>query len=212
MKPIYLLLLLLAGSTFDAFAQQSIQGKVIDDKGAPLEGVTVTIKGAKNTVTTNSQGSFEIRTNSSGRTILTFSYSGFKTAEVSTNGSAPVSVRMEMKENRLDDVIVIGYGTRHQKDLAGSVSSISSKDFNPGRVLSPQQSIQGKVPGVNISQNSGKPGGSNTIRIRGGTSLTGSNDPLYVIDGVPISNTAGVGQANIPGNGTDVFDQSLPIL
>jgi iron complex outermembrane receptor protein len=84
---------------------------------------------------------------------------------------------------------------------------VTNKEFNNGVVLSPQQSIQGKVSGVNITQNSGKPGGSNTVRIRGGTSLTSTNDPLYVIDGVPISNSAGVAQANIRGNGTDVFDQ-----
>ncbi|MBD0350676.1 MAG: SusC/RagA family TonB-linked outer membrane protein, partial [Flavisolibacter sp.] len=207
MKRICIILLLLAGSAYAAFAQQQIQGKVTDDKGAPLEGVSVTIKGTNNGVTTSNDGSFVLKTNSSGKTVLIISYSGYKTIEVTSKGSTPLSVKMELGENKLEDVVVIGYGTRRQKDLTGSVSAVTSKDFNQGAVLSPQQAIQGKVTGVNISQNSGKPGGSNTIRIRGGTSLTGSNDPLYVIDGVPISNTAGVGQANIRGNGTDVFDQ-----
>lgn len=207
MKKICILLLFLVGSRFAAFAQQQIRGKVTDDKGVPLEGVSVTIKGTNTGVSTNNDGTFVIKTNSSGKTILTFSSTNYKTTQLSANGSTRLLVKMEVGDNKLDDVVVIGYGTRRQKDLTGAVSAVSSKDFNQGLVLSPQQSIQGKVTGVNIAQNSGKPGGSNTIRIRGGTSLTGSNDPLYVIDGVPISNSAGVGQANISGNGTDVFDQ-----
>lgn len=207
MKRIFILLLFLAGSTLAAFAQRQIQGIVTDEKGTPLAGVSVSVKGTKKGVTTNNDGSFAIGTNKPGSAILTFSYSGHKTIDVTADGAAPLTVRMEAGENRLEDVVVIGYGTRRQKDLTGAVSAVTSKEFNQGAVLSPQQAIQGKVTGVAISQNSGKPGGSNTVRIRGGTSLTGSNDPLYVIDGVPISNTAGVGQANIRGNGTDIFDQ-----
>jgi TonB-dependent starch-binding outer membrane protein SusC len=214
MKRILIILLFWAGGALAAFAQQQIQGKVTDDKGRPLESVSVTIKGTNNGATTNNDGSFVIKTNISGKTGLTFSYTGYKTIEVSSNGSTPLSVKLEIGENKLEDVVVVGYGTRRQKDVTGSISSVTSKDFNQGAVLSPQQAIQGKVTGVNISQNSGKPGGSNTIRIRGGTSLTGSNDPLYVIDGIPISSTAGVAQANIRGNGTDVFDQepSNPLM
>jgi TonB-linked SusC/RagA family outer membrane protein len=214
MKRLCILLLLLAGSTFAAFAQQQVRGTVSDDKGAPLEGVSVTIKGATNGVTTNNDGSFVINANSSGKTTLTFSFTGYKTMEVTADGAVPLSVKMESGENRLNDVVVVGYGTQRQKDVTGAVAAISNKDFNSGQVLSPQQSIQGKVTGVNISQNSGKPGGSNTIRIRGGTSLTGSNDPLYVIDGVPISNTAGVAQANVNTYSTNTFDQepSNPLM
>jgi iron complex outermembrane receptor protein len=207
MKRMFILLLFLAGSTLAAFAQRQIQGTVTDDKGTPLAGVSVAVQGTKNGVTTNTDGSFTIGTNKSGKVALTFSYSGYKTVEITADGASPLSVKMVAGENKLEDVVVIGYGTRRQKDLTGAVAAVSNKDFNQGAVLSPQQAIQGKVTGVAISQNSGKPGGSNTVRIRGGTSLTGSNDPLYVIDGVPISNTAGVGQANIRGNGTDVFDQ-----
>ena len=94
-----------------------------------------------------------------------------------------------------------------KSDLTGSVSSITSDNFKLGTDLTPQQLMQGAFSGVNISQNSGKPGGSNTIRVRGGTSITASNDPLYVIDGVPISTSAGVNQSNIGSSTTDFFDQ-----
>ncbi len=207
MKRICIILLFLVAGTIAAFSQQQVRGTVTDNKDTPLEGVSVTIKGANNGVTTNTDGTFVITTSSSGKTILNFSFTGYKTVEVTTDGLTPLAVKLELGDNRLNDVVVVGYGTQRQKDLTGAVATVSSKDFNKGQVLSPQQSIQGKITGVNISQNSGKPGGSNTIRIRGGTSLTGSNDPLYVIDGVPISNTAGVSQANIGSYGTDIFDQ-----
>lgn len=107
----------------------------------------------------------------------------------------------------LEEVVVVGYGTMKKSDLTGSVSSITSDNFKLGTDLTPQQLMQGAFSGVNISQNSGKPGGSNTIRVRGGTSITASNDPLYVIDGVPISTSAGVNQSNIGSSTTDFFDQ-----
>ncbi|MBD0365343.1 MAG: carboxypeptidase-like regulatory domain-containing protein, partial [Flavisolibacter sp.] len=138
MKRICIILLLLAGSAYAAFAQQQIQGKVTDDKGAPLEGVSVTVKGTNNGVTTSNDGSFVLKTNSSGKTVLIISYSGYKTIEVTSKGSTPLSVKMELGENKLEDVVVIGYGTRRQKDLTGSVSAVTSKDFNQGAVLSPQ--------------------------------------------------------------------------
>jgi iron complex outermembrane receptor protein len=189
-----------------SFAQQSITGKVTDDKGNPLESVSVLVKGTGKGTQTDKSGDFTLSVN--GNATLVFSYTGYINAEVSTDGKKPVSVALQSTANNLNNVIVVGYGTQKQKDLTGAISAISNKNFNQGQLLSAQQSIQGKVTGVNISQNSGKPGGSNTIRIRGGTSLTQSNDPLYVIDGVPISSTAGVGQANINGyTSTAIFDE-----
>lgn len=191
-----------------SFAQQNISGKVLDDKGNPLQSVSVFIKNTSTGTQTNESGSFSITADNAGPVVLTFTFTGYVPREVSTDGKTPITVALQSAENNLNNVIVVGYGTQKQKDLTGSVAAISNKDFNQGVILSPQQSIQGKVTGVNISQNSGKPGGSNTIRVRGGTSLTQSNDPLYVIDGVPISSTAGVGQANINGyTTTAIFDQ-----
>ncbi len=187
-----------------SFAQQNITGKVTDEKGDPLESVSVLVKGTNRGTQTDKSGNFTLPV--SGNATLAFSFTGYISAEVNTDGKTSVSVTLQSTANNLNNVIVIGYGTQKQKDLTGAVSAISNKDFNQGQLLSAQQSIQGKVTGVNISQNSGKPGGSNTIRIRGGTSLTQSNDPLYVIDGVPISSTAGVGQANINSYSTNIFD------
>ncbi|MES2647450.1 MAG: TonB-dependent receptor [Bacteroidota bacterium] len=190
---------------FAAPADEKVTGIVTDEAGLPLENVSVSIKNGAG-VSTDKTGRYTI-TVPSDKTILTFSFVGYTSEELEAGNSGQLNVSLKTITNKLNDVIVVGYGTQRQKDLTGAVSTISSKGFNRGPVMSPQQAIQGKLAGVNISQNSGKPGGSNTIRIRGGTSLTGSNDPLYVIDGVPISTSAGVAQANIRGNGTDVFDQ-----
>lgn len=183
-----------------------ITGKIANDRGEALAGATVAEKGAeKNIVTSREDGSFSITVADANATLI-ISFVGYATKEVKAT-SAQMNIVLSPAASQEVDIVVIGYGTSRNKDLTGSVSAVGNKDFNAGSVLSPQQAIQGKVSGVNISQNSGKPGGSNTVRIRGGTSLTGSNDPLYVIDGIPISNSAGVAQANIRGNGTDFFDQ-----
>lgn len=186
-------------------AAVTVTGKVANNRGEVLPGATITEKALpKNVVTAGDDGSFSI-TVPDANSILVVSFVGYTSKEVRAgNGSLNIILSSASQEM---DVVVVGYGTQRNRDVTGSVSAVSNKDFNQGVVLSPQQAIQGKLAGVNISQNSGKPGASNTIRIRGGTSLTGNNDPLYVIDGVPISTTAGVSQANIRANGTDVFDQ-----
>ena len=185
---------------------QVITGVVSDEAGAALANVTVTVKDSKTGTSTDKEGKYSIAV-PAGKMTLTFSFVGYTDQEIAIGSQKQINAVLKLNTNSLNEVVVVGYGTQKQKDVTGAVSSITSKNFNQGPILSPQQSIQGKLAGVNISQNSGKPGGSNSIRIRGGTSLTGSNDPLYVIDGVPISTSAGVAQANIRGNGTDVFDQ-----
>lgn len=198
-------------------ASGEVKGIVRGAKNEPLAGVSVVIRNAKTNFTsgtkTDSTGVFTfMHVPSGGPYNFNLSMIGYETQTLSgysVKEGTTFSLSVTMKETAatLEQIMVVGYGTQKQKDLTGSVSAVTNKNFNQGAVLSPQQAIQGKLPGVNISQNSGKPGGSNTIRIRGGTSLTGSNDPLYVIDGVPISSSAGVAQANIRGNGTDVFDE-----
>ena len=182
-----------------------VSGKVTGDTGQPLPGITVKVKNAAATTITDASGNYKI-TVPDGATLV-FSSVGYEPVEIAVNGRNTISVSLKTENTGLNEVVVVGYGTQRQKDLTGAVSSLTAENFNKGVQLSPQQLLQGKVAGVNISQNSGKPGASNTVRIRGGTSLTGSNDPLYVIDGVPISTTAGLGSASIRGNGTDVFDQ-----
>ncbi|WP_164972688.1 TonB-dependent receptor [Lacibacter luteus] len=183
-----------------------VKGKVLNEKGEPVSSASVTVKGSNVGTTTNAEGEFSLSV-PDGKKILIISSVGYHDEEVNIGNGGTLTVTLKLKPVTTEEIVVVGYGTQRQKDLTGAVSAISSKDFNEGMVLSPQQSIQGKISGVNISTNSGKPGGSNTVRVRGGTSLTSSNDPLYVIDGVPISNSAGVGQANINNYGIDVFDQ-----
>ncbi|MEO6730333.1 MAG: TonB-dependent receptor [Ferruginibacter sp.] len=183
-----------------------VKGRIVNERSEPLAAVSVKIKNTQVGTTTNSDGYFELNVPDE-KTVLEFSYVGYTGKTAVAGKSGQLNIVLSVENKNLSDVVVVGYGTQRQRDITGSVSAISSKDFNPGIVLSPQQSIQGKLAGVNISQNSGKPGGSNTVRIRGGTSITSSNDPLYVIDGVPISNSAGVAQANINNYGIDIFDE-----
>ncbi len=190
-----------------AMAQRTtVKGKITHEDGSPMPGVSVQEKLTKVGVSSDNNGAYSINV-STPNSVLIVSYVGFATQEIPVNNKSVIDIKMVAANTKLNEVVVVGYGTQRQKDVTGSVASLSAKDFNQGPILSPQQAMQGKIAGVNISQNSGKPGASNTVRVRGGTSLTGSSDPLYVIDGVPISTTAGVGQANIRGNGTDVFDQ-----
>ena len=183
-----------------------VKGKIVNDKGEPLAGVSIRIRNSNIGTATDNDGLFQLSVPDESA-VLEITYVGYNRKTVTVGKNKAIDVALTLEDKKLEDVVVIGYGTQRQKDLTGSVSAVTNKDFNQGVVLSPQQSIQGKLAGVNISQNSGKPGGSNTVRIRGGTSLTSSNDPLYVIDGVPISNSAGVGQANINNYGIDIFDQ-----
>ena len=183
-----------------------IKGRVLNEKGEPIAGVSVKIKNSTSGTETDVNGNFQIEV-ADQNAILELSYVGYKSIFAAVKNSTRLNLSLSLDDRKLTDIVVVGYGTQKKKDITGSVSVLTNKDFNQGPLLSVQQSIQGKLPGVNISQNSGKPGGSNTVRIRGGTSLTSSNDPLYVIDGVPISNSAGVGQANINNYGIDVFDE-----
>ena len=184
---------------------QSVSGNVKNESGELLPGVTVIVKGTTNGTVTDFDGNYQIAEVPSDATLV-FSFIGMKTLEIPIAGKSQINVTMQEESIGLDEVVAIGYGTMKKSDLTGSVSSVGSDDFNKGPQLTTQQLIQGKISGVNISQNSGKPGGSNTIRIRGGTSIGASNDPLYVIDGVPIS-TSDVGKSNIGFYATNIFDQ-----
>lgn len=187
--------------------KRTVSGIVTDSKNEPLIGVNVTIKNASTTGTiTDIDGKYSLEI-PSGNSVLVFSYIGYSTQEVKVSNRSVVDIVLKDDMQALEEVVVVGYGTMKKSDLTGSVSSITSDNFKLGTDLTPQLLMQGAFSGVNISQNSGKPGGSNTIRVRGGTSITASNDPLYVIDGVPISTSAGVNQSNIGSSTTDFFDQ-----
>lgn len=161
-----------------------VSGTVTDESGAPMLGVTVVVSGTTTGVSTGPDGKFEINAPVSG--TLTFSYLGYQAQTRAIDASGRLNVQMQPDAQAISDVVVIGYGTTTKKDLTGSVSTVSSKDFNAGLIASPEQLINGKVSGVQIMSSSGSPTSGSTIRIRGGASLNASNDPLIVLDGVPL--------------------------
>jgi len=194
----YVFLLLFIFSAASVFAQSgSISGKVVDEANQPLPGATVTVKGTQHGVGTDVNGNYRL-TNVSGTVTLQISFVGYRTSEktVSVSGNVTVNVNLTPVPNDLNEVVVIGYGSEKKKDLTGSISTVTEKDFNTGDVTTPEQLIQGKVAGVSIISNDGSPGGGSQILIRGGASVNGSNQPLIVIDGVPLSNDAISGAAN----------------
>ena len=162
----------------------TVSGTVTDEAGLPLIGLTVIETGTSNGATADIDGRYQhyVSANSS----LTFSYLGYETIVTLVEGRARIDVQLKPDTEFISDAIVIGYGTTAKKDLTGSVSAVSSKDFNNGLISSPEQLINGKVAGVQIMTSSGSPTSGSTIRIRGGASLNASNDPLIVLDGIPL--------------------------
>lgn len=184
---------------FMAFANAQdkvVTGKVTDSKdGTPLIGVTVMVKGTTRGAQTAADGSFRLSVPANATTLVISSL-GYTTQEVAI-GSGTVNVSLVAGAGaNLNEVVVIGYGTQRKKDLTGSVVSVTEKDFQQGLVTSPEQLIAGKVAGVQITSNNGAPGEGSRIRIRGGASLNASNDPLIVIDGVPITSGGLPGSSN----------------
>jgi iron complex outermembrane receptor protein len=181
---------------FGANAQnRTITGTVISKDGTPLANASVIVVGQKTGVSTSGDGSFSISV-PPGAKQLQVSYVGSVTQTVDISSASNVTVVMTNTAQALTDVVVIGYGTSQKKDLTGSVSQINAKDFQSGQITSPEGLIAGKVPGVSIISGGGAPGSGSTIRIRGSASLNASNDPLIVIDGVPLDNGGISGAAN----------------
>lgn len=183
-RSLFLAILLLLILPLAVHAQtKKVSGIVTDETNEPLIGVTIVVPETTVGVTTDIDGRYTI-TLPDGKNQISFSFLGCETQTLTVT-SATINVKMMPQANMLTDVVVIGYGTVRKSDLTGSVSNISSKDFNAG-VSSPEQLINGKVSGVQIMSNSGSPTAGSTIRIRGGASLNASNDPLIVLDGVPL--------------------------
>lgn len=181
-----------------SFAQnRNITGKITDSKdGTNLQGVTVSIKGTRTAVQTQADGTYTISVPADATTLV-FSSVGFATQEILIEGKTSVDVSLVISNASLGEVVVVAYGTRRRGDLTGAVTSVSSKDFQKGNINSPEQLLQGKVAGLQITSGGGSAGGGSRIRIRGGASLTASNDPLIVIDGVPVEGNGVSGSANL---------------
>jgi len=166
-----------------AMAQDiTIKGEVRDQKGLPLPGVSVKVKGTSQGAMTGANGSFLLKAPADG--TLTFSFIGYKTAEQAIAGKTTLNVTLADDNNQLNEVVVVGYGTQTKKDLTSAIVSVSSKDIENQPITNAVQAIQGKAAGVQVSSQSGKPGAGITVSIRGNTSILASNSPLYVIDGV----------------------------
>ena len=194
-KTLVVLLFAFIGISVSA-QDRTVTGKVTDAKdGAPLVAASVTVKGSTNGTATAKDGTFTLKV-ASNVTTLVISYLNYTTKEVVLDSRNTVNVALSQTSDLLNEVVVIGYGSVRKKDLTGSVSTVSAKDFNTGAISTPEQLIAGKVAGVSIISNSGAPGSGSTIRIRGGASLNASNDPLIVIDGMPIDGGGISGQAN----------------
>ncbi|MDV7188557.1 SusC/RagA family TonB-linked outer membrane protein [Lutibacter sp. TH_r2] len=177
------------------FAQQTVKGKVTEATSSDgLPGVDILIKGTTRGASTDFDGNYVLENVKTGD-ILVVSYLGFKTQEITVN-STTINIMLVEDTESLDEVIVIGYGTTTIKDATGAVSAITEDDFNQGNIVSPASLITGRVAGVNVTTD-GTPGGGSAIRIRGGASLGASNDPLIVIDGLPISNSTAGGSRSI---------------
>lgn len=178
------------------FAQMTVQGTVTDQTyGEPLPGVNIKIQGTSQGASTDFDGNYVINKVQNGQ-VLEFSFIGYKTQYV-TVSSSTINVVMQESAEALEEVVVIGYGTAKKEDLTGSVNMVTAKDFNKGAVVSTQELITGKIAGVSVTSPDGAPGGSGAINIRGLSSLSLTNDPLYVIDGFPIENNGVGGSRNV---------------
>ena len=168
-----------------AFSQTKvITGTVSDATNAPIQGASVTPKGSKGGTTTGVDGSFTITVPENVNTLVVSSV-GFVRQEVSITGST-VTVSLQNSNESLNDVVVTGYSTARRREITGSIASVQAKDFNKGVVSSPDQLLQGKVAGLEITNNNGQPGNATTVKIRGNNSIRAGSSPLYVIDGVPL--------------------------
>ncbi|MBE7176848.1 MAG: TonB-dependent receptor [Mucilaginibacter polytrichastri] len=170
-----------------ALAQnKTITGKITDKAdGSPLVGVSVTVKGSSTGTVTDAEGQFKIGVPENA-TALVVTYVGYTRTEVQINGRSSINVQLTGEATSLNEVVVVGYGTQKAKDVTGALTSIGTKDFNKGVINSPEQLLQGRVSGVQVTPASGEPGAGVNIRIRGTSSIRAGNNPLFVVDGVPL--------------------------
>lgn len=187
-----LLLAIFAMVSMSLTAQVTVTGTVYDNTGETVIGASVVEKGQTGGVTTDIDGNFTIRVKKADATLV-ISYIGYKTQEIALKGRTKVDVTLEPTSEALEELVVVGYGTQKRSDITGSVASLSEDQMRQTIVTNADQMLQGKVAGVQVTQNSGAPGGATSVRIRGASSLNSSNEPLYIIDGVPMSGSSSIG-------------------
>jgi TonB-dependent starch-binding outer membrane protein SusC len=189
-----------------------VTGTVIDQTGKGVPGVTVTVRGTSLSTQTDAAGAYRI--NASDSATLVFSSIGFDRREEPIAGKTTIDVTLTASSGNLSEVVVIGYGTARRRDVTGSIASIKAKDFNQGQITAPDQLLQNKIPGLDITNNSGQPGAATTIKIRGNSSIRASNNPLYVVDGVPLDGRTARPSINLGANGLGfgTTPESNPLL
>ena len=184
---------------FTAFAQaqniSQLTGTVTDESGMPLPGVSIVVKGTTKGVATDFDGKFSLNDVPKGAT-LEFSSVGYKTLDIKATG-ASLKVKLSEATQDLDEVVVVGYGTQKRGDVTTAITSVKTKDLDQRPVTSAAQAIQGRAAGIQVVQPSGAPGAGLAVRIRGNTSISASNDPLYVVDGIPVQDISGIAPTDI---------------
>ena len=183
-KRLGLLILFLALSTYGYGQGRTVQGTITDDQGEPIPGTTVAVKGTTIGTVSDIDGKYSLNVPETG--ILVFSFIGFQIQEIPIGNQSIIDVQLKAQVSDLGEVVVVGYGVQRKSDLTGSVSSVGSKEIKQVAIASLDQALQGRASGVQVTQASAAPGGGVSIRIRGGNSINASNEPLYVIDGIPI--------------------------
>ncbi len=198
MKTIYKKLLFLFLLLPFSLLAQSLSGVVVDKKSnQPLPGVNVVVQGANQSTSTDFDGKFQLGKLKNGDKIV-FSFIGYETQTLNYSGQKEVTISLDESANQLQEVVVqVGYGSVKKKDATGSVTQLASKDFNKGANVTAENLLSGRIAGLTINAGGGAPGSGNQIRIRGGSSLSASNDPLIVIDGLPVTNDSNVGATSI---------------
>ena len=186
MKHVCILLCLLVGAFADGYTQgRVVTGQVTDAQKEPLPGVNISVRGSAVGTTTDGKGNYRLAI-PSDNAVLIFSFIGYQSQETPVGNRTVIDLTMTEDVKSLNEVVIVGYGTQKKSDLTGSVSSIGSKEIRQVAVASLDQAMQGRAAGVQVTQGSAAPGGGVSIRIRGGNSIQASNEPLYVIDGIPI--------------------------
>ncbi len=203
----FIFVLTLSLASITSFAQtKEVQGKVIDETGAAVIGATIKVKGTTNATSSDNNGDFSLK-DVPENAVLEISFIGYVMQDFPVQGNQANITLQPNQGQDLDEVVVVGYGTARKKDLTGAMVSISEKNFNKGIMTNPDQLIQGKTPGVMVINNTGQPGGSVTVRIRGNSSIRAGNNPLFVLDGVPMS-----GNSPLPaGRGDFASDRGNPL-
>ncbi len=185
----------IAKNALELIAEKNLSGTVTNEAGEPLVGATVIAKGTNKGAMTDAQGKFSL-TIPDEVTTLVITYIGYAAQEVQIRGRTTIDITLTESISQLDEVVVVGYGTMKKRDLTGSVGSLDAKKFEDEVISNVSQGLQGKVAGVNVTMNGGAPGGNMIVRIRGNNSVIGSNDPLYVVDGFPVT-SGNAGETNL---------------